>query len=71
MDKLIFLVFVAIVSMAIGSCCWTYSINSWLAWASSPNSISWWQGAAIGLVPGIGQLSLPVAVVTWIVGLFF
>ena len=28
--------------------------------------IMWWQGAIIGFVPYLGRLSIPAAVVTWL-----
>ena len=50
----------------IGAFCWTYTINTWLAFADKPQVIVWWQGALIGFVPYLGRLSIPAAVVTWL-----
>jgi len=55
---------------AIGSVCWPYAINSWLLFFGKTHRIVWWQGALLGFVPWIGQASIPVAVVTWILMLF-
>jgi len=50
----------------IGAFCWTYTINTWLTFAGKPQAIVWWQGALIGFVPYLGRLSIPAAVVTWL-----
>ena len=54
----------------IGAFCWPYSINTWLLYVHKTPSVVWWQGALIGLVPGIGHLGLPIAVITWVAMLF-
>lgn len=59
-----------ILSAVVGSIFWTYLINTWLCFFGKPAILVWWQGALIGFVPAIGQLSIPVAVVTWILMLF-
>lgn len=61
---------VLIISAAVGAICWTYAINSWLEFAQKPARIVWWQGALIGFCPAVGQLSIPAAVLTFIVMLF-
>lgn len=55
---------------AIGAFCWPYTINTWLVYSGKPPAIEWWMGGLIGLVPGIGQLSIPIAVITFILMLF-
>jgi hypothetical protein len=57
---------ILIISIIVGGWLWTYSINSWLVYAGKTPSIKFWQGALIGCVPYIGQLSIPIAVGTWI-----
>lgn len=57
-------------SVIVGCFCWPYAINHWLEWAGKVPSVQWWQGGLIGLVPFVGPLSIPAAVITWIVGLF-
>jgi len=59
-----------LVSGAIGALCWTYALNTWLVFFGKTIAIAWWQGALIGFVPMVGQLSIPVAVVTWILMMF-
>lgn len=65
--------FVAVLIIGIWSLCgfcWDYSINTALDIAGKDTQISWWAGYLIALVPGFGQISVPVAVVAWIVTLF-
>lgn len=64
------LIFVLIISAIIGAYTWTYSINTWLTYFGKEPSIVWWQGSLIGFVPYLGQASIPVAVITWILMLF-
>jgi len=64
------LLFIVLLGVLPGMICWPYTINSWLAFAGKPEAVEWWQGALIGLIPGFGQLSIPAAVVTWIIMLF-
>lgn len=59
-----------VISAIIGGFCWTYTINTWLLFAGKTATIAWWQGALIGLVPGLGQLSFPAAALTWIAMMF-
>lgn len=58
------------VSALIGIFTWPYTINTWLLFAHKDPAIVWWQGLLLGFVPGLGQLSLPLAVLTWIAMLF-
>lgn len=45
------IVVVLIISAAIGSFCWPYTINSWLHYFGKSGGIVWWQGAIIGFFP--------------------
>jgi len=47
-----------------------YNINTWLGWAGKPPAVKAWHGALIGLVPAIGEILVPISVLTWVVGLF-
>lgn len=58
------------VSALIGVFTWPYTINTWLLFVHKDPAIVWWQGLLLGFVPGLGQLSLPLAVLTWIAMLF-
>lgn len=70
MGKFFGVLIILIVSAIIGAICWTYSINTWLVYAGKDPVIVWWQGALIGFVPYVGQFSIAVAVITWIIMLF-
>jgi len=61
---------VLVISAVMGSLCWTYSINTWLVFLGKEPIIKWYQGMLIGCVPYLGQISLPVAAITWILMLF-
>lgn len=61
---------VLLISGGIGALCWPYAINSWLIFLGKTPSVVWWQGALLGVVPGIGQASTPFAILTWILMLF-
>ena len=63
-------IFVLLLSAAVGMFCWTYSINQWLAFFGKPPAVEWWQGALLGFVPYVGQASIPIAVATWVISLF-
>jgi len=67
--QLVLLGTIAVVSFLVGSLCWTYSVNEVFEMIGSAKTIAWWQGGLIGLVPYLGQVSIPVAVIVWIVGL--
>lgn len=61
---------VLIVFLLIGAYLWPYSINSWLSFFGKEAIVTWWQGALLGVCPGIGQVSIPVAFFTWVLMLF-
>ena len=58
------------VSGLIGGFLWPYCINTWLHWAEKPETVKFWHGFLIGMVPGVGGLSIPAALLTFIVNLF-
>lgn len=59
-----------VIGPIIGAICWPYAINYWLVFAGKAVAVHWWQGALLGFVPGLGQLALPLAILTWIISLF-
>jgi hypothetical protein len=61
----IFLV-IEIISAITGGFLWSYSINSWLAFAGRPEIVKFWHGMLLGCCPIIGQFSIPVAIITYI-----
>ena len=54
------------ISILVGTFLWPYTINSWMEHVGKEGTVVWWQGALLGLVPILGPLSIPAAVVTWI-----
>lgn len=54
----------------IGAFTWPYTLNTWLSYLGKEPSVVWWQGALLGFVPAVGQLSIFAAVFTWILMLF-
>lgn len=58
------------ISAIIGGFCWPYTVNTWLVFFDKEPIMVFWQGAVMGLVPLVGQTSLPVAVITWVLMLF-
>lgn len=67
---LLLIVLGLLVFALIGGWLWPYTINSWLEFAGSETRIQLWQGALMGFVPGIGQITIPLAIITWICMLF-
>ena len=63
-------VFVMIICAAIGALLWPYTINTWLVYAGKAPKFLWWHGALLGFCPGVGQLTVPAAVVTWVLMMF-
>jgi hypothetical protein len=47
-----------------------YSVNSWLAVAGKDPAVGYWAGFGVGLIPAVGQIAVPVAIVTWIAMMF-
>lgn len=64
------LLVILFISALIGGFTWTYSLNTWLVFFGKDPSIVFWQGMILGFTPYIGQASIPVAVITWILFLF-
>jgi hypothetical protein len=64
------IIIVLLISAIIGAACWTYTINTWLVYLGHAPQMRWYEGALIGFVPYLGQLSVPAAVITWIAMMF-
>lgn len=60
-----------IFSGIVGGFCWTYILNTLLIHFGRIGNVTFLQGFLIGLVPGLGQMSLPMAVITWILTKFW
>lgn len=63
-------IFFFIVFSLIGGLCWNYSIHTWANHFHKIVSIKFWQCVLIGFVPVLGQASIPVAALTWILMMF-
>ena len=63
-------ILILILSAAINGFTFPYTINTWLVYFHKAPVIQWWQGVLIGFVPTLGQLTIVLAVVTWIIMLF-
>ena len=63
-------IFVLCVFALIGAFLWPYVINEWLIYFGKEASVVWWQGAILGFIPVLGQIMLPVVVITWIAMMF-
>lgn len=69
--KLLFLFKVFIVLGVLpGAFCWPYVLNTWLVFIGKEAVIVWWQGALLGFVPFLGQCTILIAVITWLLMLF-
>lgn len=64
------IIVICAISFAIGAVCWPYTINSWLVYSGRPPIIEWWMGGLMGFVPCIGQMSIPAAIITFVLMLF-
>ena len=64
------ILFTFLISALIGGFTWTYSLNMWLEFFGKEPSIVFWQGMLLGFAPYLGQISIPVAIITWILFLF-
>ena len=70
MGKLIVVLIILVLSSLLGAWLWPYSINTWLVFLHRPPCVVGWQGALLGFCPFLGQATVPVAVITWILMLF-
>lgn len=70
MAKLIVSLFILALFALIGALLWPYTLNTWLEYFGKPQTIVMWQGALLGFCPVIGQLTIPAAIITWILMLF-
>ena len=69
-EALIVVVFILIVCAVFGALLWPYTINTWLVFFGKQASLVWWQGMLMGFCPGLGQVTIPAAIITWLLMLF-
>ena len=67
---LLLTLFFCLIFFVIGGFCWEYTINTWLEYNNSVNRIEFWQAGLLGFCPVVGQLSVPAAAITFVLGLF-
>ena len=63
-------VIILLISGVVGGFCWPYALNEWLVFLGKEPSVTFWQGVVLGVIPYLGQASIVIAVVTWILMLF-
>jgi len=56
----------AIVSFVLGALLWPYIVNSWFEYFNVGYRLVWWQGGILAFVPLVGKLTIPLAIVTFI-----
>lgn len=59
-------------SGVVGIFTWPYILNTLLVLSGKTAEVVWWQGFLIGLVPIIGKMriSVPLAIIVWVIMLF-
>lgn len=50
--------------------CNYYTINFWLDYAGSAKDFPFWGAILLSFVPGMGQIAVPGAAITWVVSFF-
>ena len=65
-SHLILIGIIVAICVLIGAILWPYSLNTWLAFFDKEPIIKMWHGALLGFCPILGQATIPVAVVTWL-----
>lgn len=58
---------VLVIHLILGGILWPYTINSWSAFFGKDIMMSFWQGAILGVIPGIGSFSLLAAAITFVI----
>lgn len=58
------------IGFVLGGLCFKYVINFWLGVAGQPADFSFIAGALIGLIPGLGEMALLFAGITYIASFF-
>jgi hypothetical protein len=59
-----------LINAVIGGLLWPYTLNTWLVFFGKAAVIKFWHGMILGFVPFLGQATIPVAVITWVLMLF-
>lgn len=64
------LVVFSILSGIVNSIAIPYTINTWLLYFGKVAVVTGWHGFFIGLIPVIGELTIVLAILTWVIMLF-
>jgi len=64
-----FILIIPVMIVAFGFC-WEFSIDTWIGWAGGSRDFPLWGGCLMAVCPGLGQLSLPLAVLTFVLTFF-
>ena len=60
----------SIVSACIGAIVIPYIINTWLVYFGKQPIFKWYYGLILGLFPSFAELSIPLAIITWVLMMF-
>lgn len=61
---------IMLVCAIIGGLVWPYTITTIGLFFGKTIVVKFWQGAFLGFCPVVGQLTIPIAIVVWILSLF-
>jgi hypothetical protein len=64
------LILIMLAFACLGGWLFPYTVNSWLEYAGKEPQVKFWMGMIAGFVPGVGQLLIPAALITWMLMLF-
>lgn len=67
---MITLIIILVLNCIFGALLWPYVFEKWYLFFGRSIDMFWWHGALIGLVPYIGGLCIPAAIITYIFFLF-
>ncbi len=60
----------AVIVWLIAAALWPYTLNTWLVFFDKEPTIQFWHGLIFCLVPYLGKVTIPAAVLTWVLMLF-
>jgi len=64
------LLILLLIFACIGGWLFPYTVNTWLEYTGKEPTVAFWHGMIAGFIPGIGQLIVPAALITWFLMLF-
>ena len=69
-SKLLFVFIILLFICGVNTILVPYSINTWLVYFGKEPVVVWWHGVIIGIIPVIGEATIPFAFLTWLLMLF-